>query len=347
MKLLQAEPQTAPAGPAPEAEQVLADGVVARACPSCGSGMDLAQDWCLDCGTAAPGRLGGRPGWRAATTVVGLTLLLVLGAVAASYAALTGEATQVAMAPPGPVATPTTQAPPSVPPAVTPPAPEATETLPEVAPPPTEDQPELPEPTAITPDVPTPAPTVTPAPTPSPTPAPSTTPEVDPVPAEPVAISLGTGDGSAYDPYKKIAEGSEPAKALDGKPFTSWTASAAEDADSLGFGYAVALGTPADVKELLITTKTPGFRVEVYGSTSSALPPDILDDRWIHLRDRADVDASTGAAPKDGNRNGDGKERMTLGDNAKGKALKHVLLWFTQVPENGPTIRLTQLELRA
>ena len=53
--------------------------------------MEADQHWCLTCGTAAPGSLGGRPGWRAASTVIALTLLLVLGAVGAGYAAMTGN----------------------------------------------------------------------------------------------------------------------------------------------------------------------------------------------------------------------------------------------------------------
>ena len=40
--------------------------------------MQRGQDWCLECGTAAPGRLGARPGWRAAFTVVGLTTVLLV-----------------------------------------------------------------------------------------------------------------------------------------------------------------------------------------------------------------------------------------------------------------------------
>ncbi|HWT92869.1 MAG TPA: hypothetical protein VN238_07720, partial [Solirubrobacteraceae bacterium] len=37
----------------------------ARACTNCGAGLTPEQDWCLECGTAQPGRIGGRPGWRA------------------------------------------------------------------------------------------------------------------------------------------------------------------------------------------------------------------------------------------------------------------------------------------
>jgi len=43
------------------------------ACETCGAGMAPGQDWCLECGTAAPGRLGAsRSGWRSAFTVVAL-----------------------------------------------------------------------------------------------------------------------------------------------------------------------------------------------------------------------------------------------------------------------------------
>ena len=48
--------------------------------------MAPEQDWCLNCGTAAPGRLGERPGWRAASTVIVLALLLVLGAAGGAAA---------------------------------------------------------------------------------------------------------------------------------------------------------------------------------------------------------------------------------------------------------------------
>ena len=41
----------------------------ARTCAPAARRMEAEQDWCLSCGTAAPGRLGERPGWRAASTV--------------------------------------------------------------------------------------------------------------------------------------------------------------------------------------------------------------------------------------------------------------------------------------
>ena len=56
--------------------------------------MDDAQDWCLQCGAGAPGSLdGGGPSWRSAATILAATAILVLGAAAAAYAALSKEGT--------------------------------------------------------------------------------------------------------------------------------------------------------------------------------------------------------------------------------------------------------------
>src|SRR5205814_10502010 len=80
-------PDQQPTEPSPDAP-----AGAPRSCEHCGAAMAAGQDWCLECGTAAPGRLGRRPGMRAATTVVGLTLALVAGAVTAGYAAISGDA---------------------------------------------------------------------------------------------------------------------------------------------------------------------------------------------------------------------------------------------------------------
>ncbi|HEV2753865.1 MAG TPA: hypothetical protein VGV36_08545, partial [Solirubrobacteraceae bacterium] len=62
------------------------------ACASCGAGMDAGQDWCLECGTAAPGRIDERPGGRAALTIASVVVVLVLSAGVAAYAALSSDA---------------------------------------------------------------------------------------------------------------------------------------------------------------------------------------------------------------------------------------------------------------
>jgi len=132
-------PAPEPAEPSADAP---ADDVVAEAparpCPTCGAALTADQDWCHECGAAQPGRIGERPGWRAAATVAGLTLALVGGAGVASYAAITQDpapppATQ-AQAPPATTAPPATPAP-----GTTAPAPGTDPTVP--TPSPSQDEP--------------------------------------------------------------------------------------------------------------------------------------------------------------------------------------------------------------
>ncbi len=64
----------------------------ARTCAKCGAAMQPAQDWCLQCGAGASGSLERTgPSWRSAGVVIGATAVLVLGAAAAGYAALSKE----------------------------------------------------------------------------------------------------------------------------------------------------------------------------------------------------------------------------------------------------------------
>src|SRR3954465_9138243 len=120
MKLLERQPDAVrDAPPEPPVEAPPEDAPPEpelRTCKSCGATMEPGQDWCLACGTAA-GRRGGRPGVRSMSAVLGLTGLLLAGAVAASYAALSGDQT----IPPTQTAPPSQVAPTPPPPATTPP----------------------------------------------------------------------------------------------------------------------------------------------------------------------------------------------------------------------------------
>src|SRR5918912_1174556 len=87
MTLLLRDPDVKPDAPAAEPVPEL------RTCPACEAPLEPEQDWCLNCGTAQPGRLAGLTGKRAAATVLSLTALLVGGAVAASYPALQDDGT--------------------------------------------------------------------------------------------------------------------------------------------------------------------------------------------------------------------------------------------------------------
>jgi hypothetical protein len=349
VKLLEAEPTLAPGGgaepgapPAPAAPEPAG----ARACASCGAAMAADQDWCLACGTAAPGRLGERPGWRAATTVIALTLVLVAGSVAAAYAALTSDATLEAAAPPPPAASPLAQAAPATPPSsAQPPAPE----LPKVAAP------------SAGGDA---SGAVEPLP-----PAEPVQP-VDPVPADPGPVAGGGGDGAASadggasgdrgqapapalpeavpvalrprdgtlydpaalrDPTLAASTAGEPGRALDGNPRTSFAIGS--PTPSWGVGYVIDVRRLRDLRRVDIETPTPGFRVEVYGTDLAEPPPDVTDTRWSHLENRAKVGA------------GGGTERIALTEGAAD--YRTLLLWITRGPADGGAVKLAEVAVLA
>jgi hypothetical protein len=305
--------------------------------------MEADQDWCLNCGTAAAGSLGERPGWRAASTVIALALLLVLGAVGAGYAALTGDAQKPA---PPAAAAPQTQAQVTPPPATTPPAatttpPAATtapattpKTLPKVKTPTTgaaQGSPVTPTPTPTpTPTTSTPS-TSTPSAAATGTTTPTTGTTTTPADTGPKPIEVNGDAGTIYDPYGRVQASGETTRALDGDTTTSWYVDP-KDPQEVAVGYAVDLGKLQGVREIELQTPTAGFRVEVYATDETKLPPDILDTRWSHIKDVSNVGA------KD-----DGKQRIVLG--AGTTKYRNVLLWFTQPPTDGPRLRITELNL--
>ncbi|HMJ34556.1 MAG TPA: hypothetical protein VK501_11620 [Baekduia sp.] len=323
-----------------------------RACPTCQAELADGQDWCLNCGQAQPGRLANLPGKRAAVTVLALTTVLVGGAVAASYAALqdgsaapgSTQLAQVSAAEPAaPVPAPATD-------------PAASSALPAA---PTTSAPAdpggtLPD-TSSTPATPTPA---TPTPTPS-TPSSSgsstssgtstssgstgtsgsstdstadTRTSTTPTETAPTAIKLDGSAAALYDPYTRNTATGDVTKTLDADPGTSFPITVAPGSGSIGAGVTVDFGKTRGIREIDLTTKTPGFKVEVYATDSDELPPDVLDTRWAHLKDVTDV--GTGA----GN-----KQIISLGSGTT--KYRHVLLWFTAPPPDGLTVRVSELKL--
>jgi len=289
--------------------------------------MAPGQDWCLECGTAAPGRLGRRPGMRTATTVVGLTLALVAGAVTAGYAAISGDAGRDAAKPAASSGAPIAQAPPSTP----------------VAPPPTTAAPATPTtplPSVKPPVTATPAPPVShaapvapPASSAPTTSTPATSTPTTSTPSKPATpaiepIDLGADAASLYDPYTRSSASSDPADAYDGDTTTAWKVTTAGDAQDMEVGLVVDLGKRRSIKELKLHTGTPGFRLEAYAADTAQVPPDILDTRWAHLNSKSGVakDDTIGLAP----------------DSHK---YRYVLLWLAKPPKNGPTVKINELTI--
>jgi hypothetical protein len=344
VKLLEAEPVVAPeVAPAPPREtppeHAPDQPEAVPTCSSCGAPMQDGQDWCLTCGTAAPGSLGERPGWRAASTVIALTVVLVLGAIGASYAALTGN-DKPSTPPAGPAQAQVTPPPAATPPAATPPAATTptTPTTPSQQATPTTKLPKVTTPKAPTsggsPITPTTPSTSTPStPAGAPTTPPTTNPPSSATPTDtgPKPIELAGDAGTTYDPYGRAKASGKTERALDGDNATSWYVDP-KDPQQLGVGYAVNLGKLQGIREIELQTPTPGFRIEVYATDEPAVPPDILDTRWSHITNVSDV------GTKDG-----GKQKVVLG--AGTTKYRNLLLWFTQPPTDGARLRLTELQL--
>ncbi|MBI5103499.1 MAG: hypothetical protein HZB46_00655, partial [Solirubrobacterales bacterium] len=151
-------------------------------------------------------------------------------------------------------------------------------------------------------------------------------------PAAPEPIELGADAVSVYDPYPRATETGAPVDAYDGDPETAWDVKVADGSQQMGVGLVVDLGSKRGVRVLELTTGTPGFRTEVYATDSSEVPPDVLDTRWAHVKDASDV----GSGDK-------GKERIVLGGGST--KYRHVLIWLTTPPKDGPSVEISELSL--
>jgi hypothetical protein len=312
----------------------------ARACANCGAALVEGQDWCLQCGVAAPGSLEtGGPGWRSATIVLAATAALVLGAGAAAYAALTQPSShkvvpkvitiaQVPTTPTGAVTAPTTATssgatatpnglgtPTTIKPlggTTTPPK------IPLTAPTPKS------SPTTSTPGTTTKSGTgsgeSTKGTTKSTTGSGGTTSTEQPTP-----ILLDTNAASTYNPYNYPASSfGDPSLAIDGETSTAWTAQVEPSvAPRMAVGLAIDLKTPQRVGSITLITSTPGMTVQVYGANGSALPTSITDPAWVTLSPSLDAKKR--------------KTRITLrvpSSDRTTKEFRFITLWISAAPQS-------------
>jgi hypothetical protein len=283
--------------------------------------MAGGQDWCLQCGAGAPGSLG-TPGWRSAATILGVVAVLVLGAAAAAFAALSKGAGKA------PVVTKTVaQA--SVPSATTPAAgtpgalgstPKATTTLPLG----TVKPPKIPL-TAVTPKASEKTTTTTPT-TETKTGTTNTT-STSTTPSEKTneesqqsAIVLDTDAASTYNPYEYPASGfGDPSLAIDGDPSTAWTAQViAASAPKMAQGLLIDIKAKEKVAVLELITSTPGMTVQVYGANGHTAPSTITAPAWTPL--------SRPELAK--------KKHLRIALRDSSKAFTFIALWISKAPES-------------
>ncbi len=273
----------------------------------------------MQCGAGAPGSLDGdAPGWRSAATILAVTAILVLGAAAAAYAALTKEGPHkprpvtVAVAAPPVSATPVPATPGTVTPTPTPATPGA---LPPVAKTPaTPSSNPLFTGSAKPPKIPLTAPKSSPTAT-APEPESSGGTSTGKTPA---AIVFDTNAATTYNPYSYPAsEFGDPSLAIDGDPTTAWTAHVNPAvAPKMAEGLVIDLKTARRLSAAGLVTSTPGMSVQVYGANGHTLPTSITDPAWVQLSSYVVT-----------------KKRSThikLRDSTK--AFRFVTLWISKAP---------------
>jgi hypothetical protein len=286
----------APSG-AGQAEPAAPPRAAARSCANCGAPLRDGQDWCLQCGTGAPGSLvSGSHHWRPVAAVLSAVALLIATAAVAAYAALSKSSgrpkpalSALARAPALPPAGAATAVPgtrTATPPPTVPKLGSAAKPLvPLVKPPkvPLVATPKATKPAATTPAATHPVTTTTPAATHTTT----TTPPASTTPAEKLseAIVIDTNAATTYNPDGLPASGfGDPTLAIDGETSTAWTARVEPAvAPKMAAGLLIDLKSAQRLAALELITSTPGMWVQVFGSTAAAAPASITDPAWARL----------------------------------------------------------------
>jgi hypothetical protein len=304
-------------------------------CATCGATMQAGQEWCLECGTARPDRLSAtRPSWRGGATVLAVTGVLVAGAAAAAWAGLSADAKRVAADTAQAALPPAAQGPTQA--AAPPPA--ATQPSAATTPPPAAKGKPTTPPAAKAPSNPTPAtsaaaatpPAGAKAPAATATPKATTAPQHTKPVAKLVAVDLKPEDAKTYNPYNRAgAESADPKLAIDGDAQTSWSASldpAANGQSAIGIDLAV--GKLTGLRELQLSTPTPGMTIELYGARTQDAPVSVQDPGWTHIATQLDVAK-------------DGRIRLGGGEDK----YRHLLVWITEAPPEGGQVSLSELQL--
>ncbi len=315
--------------------------------------MAPGQEWCLQCGSGAPGSLDASgPSWRSAAAILTATAVLVLGAAAAAYAALNKEGSRratptvlaVATTPTAATQTPTTPITPTptptTPGASATPTPKASETPPAA-------NPLVSTGTAKPPKIPLTAPTPKSSGTTTSTPASPSSKESTPTTTTPAAGGEGGGEAATepqptaivldptaaktYNPYAYPAsEFGDPSLAIDGDTSTEWTAQVNPAvAPKMAEGLAIDLNSPQRLSAIELVTSTPGMSIQVYGAKTSTLPTSITDPSWVQLTPYLTVKKH--------------HEHIKLQDSGKG--FRFITLWISKAPAAASHVSVNELEL--
>jgi hypothetical protein len=307
--------------------------------------MAQAQDWCLHCGAGAPGALRRGTGLGSVAAVIAVCVVLVLGAAAAAYAALTehvprtpakvastlGASTTGAPVTPGSAAS-------SIPPTSSTTGTSSTPAIPPVSSKPPKIPLSTPTPkssggseneanNALFPPESKKSSKTTTAPT-------KTTGEATKGATEtgstegtetksgsgtegPSPLLLDTDAASTYNPYNyPESDFGDPSLAIDDDSTTAWTAEVQPSlAPRMAEGLVIDLKSARRVARLELITSSPGLSFEVYGARGSQPPASITDPAWVQLHGALAAKKNT---------------KVRLHESTK--SFRFIVLWITKAP---------------
>lgn len=143
-------------------------------------------------------------------------------------------------------------------------------------------------------------------------------------------ISLKETAASDYDPNGDFREhADETTAAVDKNPTTFWSTETYEGGvlAKPGVGLTVDVSPGAVLKQMVVSTQTPGFAADVY-VTPGDVPERLEDPAWRRVASVADV----------------GK-RQTIELETGDEPTRHVLLWITRLPPGGDSVEIREISL--
>jgi hypothetical protein len=137
---------------------------------------------------------------------------------------------------------------------------------------------------------------------------------------QPSPILLDTNAASTYNPYGYPTSWfGDPALAIDGETSTAWTAQVNPAvAPKMAEGLAIDLKTAQKAGSVKLITSTPGMTVQVYGANGTTLPASITDPAWVALS------PSLNAKKR--------RTKIKLRDSTK--AFRFMALWISAAPQS-------------
>jgi hypothetical protein len=333
-----------------------------RTCAKCGLPLQDAQDWCLQCGTGAPGSLSGAPGWRTGIAILGTAALLAVGASVAAYAALNKtkpkpKVALLAVTRVGTTASPTTPTTPGTTPGASTSTPGTPTTVKAATPPKIPLQTPTPKSTsganteannALFPPETKTTKTTSTTTTPTKTTSESTKNSKESTGSQgsetkpetgaeaPSPLLLDTNAASVYNPYTYPATlFGDPSLAIDGEEKTAWTAQVqATVAPKMAEGLVLDLKSPQKLGSVAVKTTTTGITVEVYGAVGKTLPASISDPAWNRIVGLKVLK----------------KKSTQLALKTNGKGYRYILLWLAKAPAsstaaNPGSVSINEFEL--